>query len=1038
MKSLNYLSFSLCLFGLFFGAAFSQTKQIEVLEPATYEADFESGSVGSWSSYPAAQDTAYDPSIWVKRIEGNPSRSLAREISPYSENEYTFGVRKKLGIYLNRESRISFRYYLKSYRRAQGLIVRLGFGDGTSTDIALAVDPALKWSETALSLAGYFKGDEIKPLEAVAIMAVCPKADPETKLRLAIDDLKITGLREKKIIVEKPAVHELEELGVSVASEHFQAGQDVRIEARFPVPLREASVRISQVWKSAGAETIGMKKSRDAYWAAVIQTKVRTPGLWRAEVSGKTPAGGSLRSEIYFLIKPAATLPEHPYLLVDQAGIKNIREAVMSGHPAEVWQKVQQGAATFRQKFNPADFRYNLDAYDEVFWLPTYEGYVRALHTPSQFIRENSIVYAISGDRTAGAAARQALLQIAAWPSFVHPHILNQGQFTYWPVGLALIDFAVGFDFVYNLLSPAERQTIADALYNKGVTEVFKEYVRDDRVSSNTSNWISHVTGGGILCALAIQREYPGTRLEPYLTGMMVKLGEFIFSTFDPDGYYGEGYYYHNFAMQSLSHTLPALEKSFGIAPPEDVLNSFEYILYQQDNQTGRIYEFGDAHDDLIPSSMSNFAYALSRQVNPYLRWLYEQRPGGNYLDVLFPSAPGVSKPPQDLPLTKRLRKVGTTILRTGFAHEDFVFVFKCGPFFNHQHFDQGSFFLADRGEVFIEECGNSNYYEDPWYPRLYIQAGGHNCLLDDANIESQQAGDFLHDVRAWQDFARTDEFLEWKEGAFISADLTPVYRKKWQSLRRNVLYLRPRLILIHDTGEGASDTQTLRLRLHAPRKEDIRLDGRTATIVRNQKSLAIRTLFPERFQSEVLKRPMSLNEFKAENPITMKARGFLELSTAVENGRAAFLNVLGTDSEAVSKCSAADRSTYLEVSIAASIYYLGKADGQSYRVDGLETDARIFSRRPDGYLAAGVCVVKYPGLPGLRSDQRASFLIKTGERQIEVGYSTSRPTRLEVSIGRRPKAVRLNGKALAEWSYGEGNVALTLAAAEGTIEFIF
>ena len=42
-----------------------------VLEPYVFRASFEDGAVGPWSSYPPAQDTAYDPTIWV--------RPLARE-----------------------------------------------------------------------------------------------------------------------------------------------------------------------------------------------------------------------------------------------------------------------------------------------------------------------------------------------------------------------------------------------------------------------------------------------------------------------------------------------------------------------------------------------------------------------------------------------------------------------------------------------------------------------------------------------------------------------------------------------------------------------------------------------------------------------------------------------------------------------------------------------------------------------------------------------------------------------------------------------
>ncbi len=70
---------------------------------------------GAWSSYPPAQDTAYDPTIWVKRVEGNPSLALAREIQPWSANSYTFGVRRKLDLLATPDSVLSFRYYLKAY-----------------------------------------------------------------------------------------------------------------------------------------------------------------------------------------------------------------------------------------------------------------------------------------------------------------------------------------------------------------------------------------------------------------------------------------------------------------------------------------------------------------------------------------------------------------------------------------------------------------------------------------------------------------------------------------------------------------------------------------------------------------------------------------------------------------------------------------------------------------------------------------------------------------------------------------------------------
>jgi len=1004
----------------------------EILEAHTFKADFEAGSVGPWSSYPPAQDTAYDPTIWVKKVEGHPGLCLVREISAWTPSEYIFGVRKKLAIYLSKSSRIAFRFYVKSYAGIEKIIVKLGFGDGSSKEIPVPVAQTMVWQEAVIQMEREIDEPAPKKLDALAIMAVCRRADPEAKLRLAVDDLEITGFREKTIQIRKPRVHSLEELRVAAAGDHFSEGQEMTIEAEFPVAVKSGQVELGNGWRKGLFARLKMRRVRGNVWTASIPELSK--GHWRAEIKGATPGGHSLASTFAFLVKPKSAPSEHPFLLVTGADLAGIKGAIESGGTKSVWDKVRQGAAAFRERFNPADFRYNLDAYDEVFWLPTYEGYVRALHTPSQFIRDNAIVYAVSGDRAAGDAARRALLSISAWPSFVHPHILNQGQFTYWPVGLALIDFAMGYDMVYDLLSPEERKSIASALYHKGVTEVFKEYVRDNRVSSNTSNWISHVTGGGILCALAISREFPASELEPYLTGMVVKLGDFIRSTFDPDGYYGEGYYYHNFAMQSLSHSLPALEHHFGLACPAEVANSFQYLLYQQDNETGRMYEFGDAHDDLIPSSMSNFASVLNAQQDPHLLWLYRQRPGSNYLDLLFPAPAGGGAAPQTLPPVKRLRDVGSVIFRSGFSHDDFVFIFKCGPFYNHQHFDQGSFFLADRGELFIDECGNSNYYEDPWYPRLYIQAGGHNCPLVEDDVESQTAGDFKHDVAAWQDHARIASFLDWREGAYISADLTPVYRGKWKSLRRDILYLRPRTVLILDRAEAPAGVDKMSLRFYAPRKDDILVEGNTARIVRVGKILLLRTLLPEKYDARILKRPMSINEFKAENSITMKARGFLEIAAEAGNQGSSLVNVLSTDTEIMAGLMAAKLPGCLEVSLGGNIYWVGETEGRSYKAEDLESDARVLGRSSEGLLALSTTNVKEKGTLLIKAGAPLSCVLNKESRRIDIRYSAPPGTEVEVFSGWRPKTVRLGEKNIPGWRFQDGMAILELPAAEGKI----
>jgi len=1023
------LSPFLFVFPLAISAAFNQ-ELLNVFEKYTFWADFESGSVGPWASYPPAQDTAYDPTIWVKKVEGNSTLCLVREIDAWRPTEYLFGVRKKLDMYLTPESQLSFRFYVKSYGGAEKIIVKLAFGDKTTQEISVPVTRTMAWEEAVLPIGEKVARQSPVRLEAVAIMALCRRADPEAKLRLAIDEIRITGCRKKKTQMREPELHPLEELGLGVAKEHILEGEKLRVVSEFPVAVKMAEVAIDKGWEKTSFARLKMRHVRGNLWQ--VETPPLSPGLFRAEVKATVPQGETLLSRFVFLVKPRSFSAEHPFLLFTPADLTKIREAIDSGRTRAVWEKVCQGAADFRRQFNPTEFRYNLDAYDEIFWLPTYEGYVRALHTSSRFIRENAVVYAISGDREAGEAARQALLSIASWPSFVHPHILNQGQFTYWPVGLALIDYAMGYDMVYDLLRPEERKAIATALFHKGVTEVFKEYVRDNRVSSNTSNWISHVTGGGILCALAISREYAAAELEPYLSGMIVKLAEFIQSSFDPDGYYGEGYYYHNFSMQSLSHTLPALRNYFHIPYAEVVKNSFLYLLYQQDNETGHIYEFGDSHEDLIPSSMSHFAFLLSAGADPHLLWLYRQRPGNNYLDVIFPVPEGKGSPPTDLPLVKRLRMVGSTIFRSGFGHEDFVFIFKCGPFYNHQHFDQGSFFLADGGELFLGECGNSHYYEDPWYPRLYIQAGGHNCPLVDDNVESQLPGDFGHDVAAWQDYARITGFLDGEEASVLTADLTPVYRGKWQSLHRNIIYFKPRLVLLQDRGKGAIDARQMSLRFHAPEKKNIHIQGKKAEVSRAGKKLVIQTLEPAIYQARVLKRPMSLHEFKAENPITMRARGFLELSTEIQDGAAQFLNLLTTDEAALDALELSPDQGCLEINLKEKRIWVARASADLLKAEDYETDAQVMAQMSNHLLLLRATFLREKGELLLRTDSPSSLRLQREENRIKLDFSSLSAGHVDLRTGWKPKTIRLEPAAKVLWKYEDGHVHISLPRVEG------
>ena len=589
---------------------------------------------------------------------------------------------------------------------------------------------------------------------------------------------------------------------------------------------------------------------------------------------------------------------------------------------------------------------------------------------------------------------------------------------------------------VYDLFEPEERRAVADALFRQGVSAVSKEYVLGNRVSSNTSNWISHVTGGGILSALAIETEseYSAEQLEPHLTGMILKLGELVNDTFDEDGNYGEGYSYANFTMQTLGETLPALERVFGVRFLEKIGRAHRFLLYQMDMETSRIYDFGDTNDHFFGGlpSFTNFAYALGKWRDPYLKWLYDRSPGRTDRDLFFADLDVEARPPDDLPPSVLFRDVGTAIFRSGFAPEDFIFVFRAGPFFNHQHFDQGSFFIADRGEALVVEVGKTDYYQDHWYQPLAIQAGGHNTVLFDHNPASQTAGDFAKDVAAWRDRASITDFLTWGGGGFVSARLEGVYGDAVESLRRSALWLAPRTILLIDRVRGVRSAETIQLRFHAPRREDIQVRGKRGDIVRPKTTLIVDALAPAHGDWRVQKRPLTLSEFGEEDPLSMKARGFLERSLAVDHGVVTSVHLLSTDRELVENSKAEQAPDHIAWSLEGTRYLVNTSSNGTISEDGVVTDAIVYADTPSGRIVLHATKLELSGTMELIADAPLSLVL------VDAGFvfSSSQPTRLTIHRDHEPREVLVQGNVVRDWTYGSaGELTIMLPEGNGRVE---
>ena len=95
-------------------------------------------------------------------------------------------------------------------------------------------------------------------------------------------------------------------------------------------------------------------------------------------------------------------------------------------------------------------------------------------------------LYRMTGDRRFATRATQEMLAAAAYPSWYPAHFLDTAETT--------TALGIGYDWLYNTLSPADRQTIRQALVSKSL-DPWLALIASGKAHYN-NNW-SQVCNGG-------------------------------------------------------------------------------------------------------------------------------------------------------------------------------------------------------------------------------------------------------------------------------------------------------------------------------------------------------------------------------------------------------------------------------------------------------------------------------------------------------------------------------------------------------------
>jgi hypothetical protein len=1033
-----------------------------VLEPWTYTENFEDRDLGAWASYPLWQDNAYDQNFRVNEIiPGDPNISIVQKVTPYTNVDNYAGAQKLLDMYLVPGAKISFRYYLKTNENAEFVKVRFAAGEYGKIDVSLPDPEENRWVSVTVGFDDFVRENQsIADKEKVRIYALAfltkiPNADPDMPIYLGLDDIKFEGKRLAAFQFAEPSMDKLPEFEPYIPKKHFTKGEDFNLNGYWPIGAKKVTLEIVSFTNEDKIIYKKDLKKRGELWS-LKPLKLSFPdGLYIGKLTAYN--GSALLSSTKFTIHIAPKLEEiagkHPRLLYDAEKKSWLKERFKEERFKLVYDKISEDAKNERESIPVESLIFDLDQFPDEDWLPTWSAWGSRIYHTAGALRSNAMAYAFHDDQEAGIYAKDVLLKLAEWPNWTHPWQTKRGRFSEHRTGSWSHRVAEAYDLTYDLMTPEERKKIRKAIMDNIVEGAHRTYVYNDNITSKTSNWLAMIVGGSLMNMAAIYGDGPDTEnLEPYFTGAMIKYYTFLNRVTDSkDGAWGEGLGYNSYSFSNIAYSVPSINNVFNINLSSPLIGTYKEYIWGGLVKNRQWFEYGDSGGNINP--VNNWAFLLDMHQEPRLGWFYNYLKGGEaesntqgsnsdvgkeinnnqhetFQDVLYDTKNVPQDSPFDESPIKAFREVGTTVFKSGWETDDFVFVMRTGPFFNHQHLDQGSFWLADRGEIFIEErhLKNSTYYDDPLYQPWLIQPVAHSTILINGNHQSQRVGDPLKMAPGFNDHAFIAQFLDGENAAFSSGDIGRLYWGKIKSLTRNVLYLKPRTVLMLDVAVPNKTDADVTLLYQTLELEDIKPDQKVSKIVKDKATLNMIHLSPENFEVTAVETPHYLKTLLNDRPL--KREGMLTVTGRTDGDPLVLANILTT--------TVTDTATPDVESEAGDGFISGTASGQNfafttnpgkmYNVENFETDALAITWDETNTFVSMATEFKINDLLILKS--KAPITFEYSNKGIKFYCSTA--GEIYISSKNKPSSVILNGKSTKNFKYDNKEKVISIDVPEG------
>jgi len=1032
--------------------AFMKAQADVKLERFAYRENFESRELNAWASYPLWQDTAFDPNIRPDRIvPGDPNVSLVQKVTPYSNVDCYAGAQKVLDAWFRPGSSVSLRIYLKTELKPEFVKIRLAAGEDGALDITTAEPRTNSWLTTTATFDDLVKenpslsGRDIK-VNGLAVLAKFPKGDPAMPIYFGLDDIAVDAEKGASFRFAEPAMDTLTEWKPLIPKKPFLTGDTLVLRGRWPFDAGRVGLTLHDFPEGKKILYTGDLALKDGEWRGSVKLSY-PPGLYRGCVAAYSGRETAAATEFTVHIVPSGAGGRHPRLWFDEKAVPTLKARLSEERFRRVRDGILADLEASREKLPPEKVVFDIDAFpdDEPLignvprsiypWFDRITAWEKAL-------RSSALAYALCGVAEAGEYGKAVLVKMCSFPSWVHPWFEGRGQHIYYPVGELTMEAALAYDLLYGLMNEAERRTCRDAFLRNMISGCHRGYVEDNLVTSSTSNWVAHIIGGSLMAQAAVFGDGPAAENQEILfTGAVLKLDDLIRKSVGRDGGYGESLGYCNFTMLSLSKALPSLENVFGVDLSGPLALNYPDMIWAGLIKDKLFFQFGDSGGSLGPITshagslgpLMSWAWLLPKRPDPLLNWLYAfLKQGETFQDVLYETGGLPKKDPFAEDPVRLFRDLGTTVFKSGWEKDDFVFVMRTGAFFNHQHLDQGTFWLADRGTVFIGERSGSHYYDDPYYQSDYTQPVAHSTVLIDRNPQSQRVGDPLRFIDGFDSRAFIREFLAGKSAAFSSGNIGRLYWGKVEEIVRSVLYLKPRSVLMVDTIFPAEKDVDVTLLYQTPRLEDIRPSQAVSRIVRAPNALNIVHLAPENTEVKAERTPIYIKTLAAENPLTKE--GMLTVTARTKGRPLVMANLLRVDDLDRPAGETKRGDGFVEGGIDGWRYAVNTNLGRTFKAGGFTTDGLALAWNSNETFVADAWILVRDGLTLLEATEPVTFdLLAEG-----MSACLAAPATVTLAAAARPTVVTVNGKTFQSFEYDKSSKRLKMALPAGDVRVVF